>query len=825
MIGQFRQAMQNAGLEPPAEIIPDGKLNRFSMGNDKSKNSWYAFYSDEPAAGAFGCWKRGITETWCSKSNQIMTPEEKAAHTAKMDAMKRQREEERQHVQAECRALCAETWEKAKFATNDNPYLKRKGVNAYGVKALEDTLLISVQDIDSNIHGIQFIYPDGTKKFKTGTNKARHFFTIGQTKDNTIIISEGYATGASIHQATGHAVIVAFDAGNLLPVANAIRSKFPDMKIIVAADDDHATESNPGLTKATEAAKAVNGFWAVPVFPDNRQAADTDFNDLARLAGLETVKACIEAAAMPTPSPVIENLIQAESDKTANLFGAVVDRLAALSPLEYDRIRKEEAKALGVRPGTLDAAVKAAKKEASTEDALFTEPDPWPEPINPASLLTDIAAIIRRFIVCSQEVSEAAALWIATTWFIDAIQVVPLAAITAPEKQCGKSLLLSIFGKLSKRSITASSISPAALFRTIEAWEPTLLIDEADAFMKDNEELRGILNSGHTRDSAFVIRCVGDNQTPTRFNTFGPKAIAGIGHLADTLMDRSIVLELRRKLPHENAERIRHAEQTLFNDLSSKLARFSQDYSQQVQQARPPLPEALNDRAQDNWEPLLQVAMVAGDEWLQIGTEAALKISGRESLNKTIGVELLSDIQEIFDEKQIDRISTTELIKALCSDEEKPWASYNRGLPIKPRQLANKLKAYGVQSRTIRIGYETAKGYEKNQFADTISRYVLSEKKICEHPPENSVYPSQPAPVLDLSVTYSKSVTVTEPSIRNKMENVTDTQTSQTSMSNTKVTRKPAPVLSCDVVTDRNGKGHTQNILVLTESDFLGVLP
>jgi putative DNA primase/helicase len=115
------------------------------------------------------------------------------------------------------------------------------------------------------------------------------------------------------------------------------------------------------------------------------------------------------------------------------------------------------------------------------------------------------------------------------TWFVDVIQVAPLAIITAPEKRCGKSLLLSTLGRLVRRAIEASNISPSALFRSIEKWQPTLLIDEADSFMKDNEELRGILNSGHTRAGSFVIRSVGDDHVPTRFSTWGCKVISGIG--------------------------------------------------------------------------------------------------------------------------------------------------------------------------------------------------------------------------------------------------------------------------------------------------------
>jgi putative DNA primase/helicase len=748
----FTQAMQNASIEPPAEITADSCLHRFTISGDKARsfNGWYVLYADDPAAGAFGCWKRGISETWCGKVHQTMTPEEKRAYAAKMEALKRLREEERAKIQTECRTWCADAWAKAKDATNENPYLKQKGVNAYGLKSFKDSLLIPVRDMEGTIHGLQFIAPDGNKVFKTGTNKAGHFFKVGRSKDNTVIICEGYATGASIYQANGHAVVVAFDSGNLLPVAQGIRSKFTDMKIIVAADDDHTTEGNPGLMKATEAAKAVNGLLAVPAFPDNRGVKDTDFNDMARLAGLEAVRDCIEAAAMPSsPAPAIENPSQAESDSIANMFDAAIDRLAALSPLEYDLVRKTEAKALGVRPGTLDEVVKGARKGSDNGNLPFAEVDPWPEPVEPATLLTDVAATIRRFIVCNEEVADAVALWIAMTWFVDVVQVAPLAVITAPEKRCGKSLLLSLLGKLVARAITASSISPAALFRSIDAWSPTLLIDEADAFMKDNEELRGLLNSGHTRDSAYVIRTVGDNFTPTKFNTWGAKALAGIGHVADTLMDRAIILELRRKLPHEKSERIRQAEPGLFDDLRAKLARFADDHRETVKQARPLLPHSLNDRAQDNWEPLLAIAMTAGNEWLNIGTTAALKLSGGESSSQTIGTELLSDIQEIFEENQIDRISIVELIKSLCADDEKPWSTYNRGLPIKPRQLSKKLKGYDIQSKTIRIGLDTAKGYEKSQLKDAFFRYVAPS-------PENSGNKSQPASVLGLSVTEAK---------------------------------------------------------------------
>lgn len=408
----------------------------------------------------------------------------------------------------------------------------------------------------------------------------------------------------------------------------------------------------------------------------------------------------------------------------------IITHLATLSPLEYDRVRITEAKKLNIRPTTLDSIIKAEKILPPKEDKMpFTEVEPWHEPIHPAVLLTEISDTIRRFIICPPETAHAATLWIAMTWFIDVVQIAPLAVITAPEKRCGKSQLLFLLERLVKRPIAASNITPAALFRSIDAWQPTLLIDEVDAFMRECEELRGIINCGHTRDSAKIIRVVGDDYIPTTFSVWGAKALAGIGHLPDTIMDRAILLELRRKLPHERTERLRHAEPHLFKTLTAKLARLAKDYSHIVQQAKPNLPDTLNDRAQDNWEPLLAIADLAGEDWSRLGRTIAIKISGECEQSQSLGVELLSDIQEIFETKYLDRITSAELIRSLCSDDEKPWATYNRGLEIKPRQVATRLKEFGIISNTIRIGTMTAKGYLKLHFTDAFARYLPPDKR------------------------------------------------------------------------------------------------
>lgn len=401
-------------------------------------------------------------------------------------------------------------------------------------------------------------------------------------------------------------------------------------------------------------------------------------------------------------------------------------RLSVLSIIDYDRVREREAEAMGVRVGTLDKEVAKfrSREQASSCPAMFPAVEPWPRQVDGAALLSEISDNIRQFIVCSPETVTAASLWIAFTWFIDHVQVAPLAVITAPEKRCGKSQLLDLIGRLSLRPLVASNISPAAMFRVIEAHGPTLLIDEADSFLKENEEARGILNSGHTRASAYVIRVVGDDHEPRQFSTWGAKAISGIGTLAETLMDRSVILKLRRKMPHETVMRLRHADVRHFDRIASMLARYAADNGYAIGMSQPSLPDALNDRAQDNWEPLLAIADHAGGVWPRLARDAALKISGKEQESLSLSVELLADIQDVFDTAGNERISSVDLLSELSADDLKPWATYNKGKQMSPRQLAKRLADYGIKPQTIRIGSGTIKGFQRSWFEDAFCRYL-----------------------------------------------------------------------------------------------------
>ena len=424
-----------------------------------------------------------------------------------------------------------------------------------------------------------------------------------------------------------------------------------------------------------------------------------------------------------------ENIAQPDTPP-AQSVDETIQWLASLKPHEYDRVRKEWAAALAMRVRSLDGMVKAAQSDGSKVERLpFDEVEPHPGPIDPAQLLDEVSATIRQFIVLDDHQADAAALWAVLTHFIDVVEVAPLLIVNAPEKSCGKTQLLTVMGYMAYRPLPASNASASALFRAVELWKPTILIDEADTFFRDNTELHGMVNAGYLRNG-YVLRseAVGDSFEPRTFSVFSAKALAGIAlekHLPDATMSRGIVINLRRKLPDESVSRLRHADRGLFSIIAEKMARFALDCSKQVRLARPVLPNELSDRDQDNWDGLLAIASCAGDMWLARATKAALKLSGAGEKTVSTGNELLADIQHVFERKRVDKINFADLTQALCDDEEAGWATYNRGKPITPRQVSKRLKEYGISSKPTRFGYDgVQKGFDADQFSDAFARYL-----------------------------------------------------------------------------------------------------
>ena len=441
------------------------------------------------------------------------------------------------------------------------------------------------------------------------------------------------------------------------------------------------------------------------------------------------------------PDPVADAIARLKEDPGAVFEEPVLSILRQVrksDPPRWARYR-QAIKATGVvLMDDLERCTFSGDKPAG-DDEIFPAVTIWPEAVNGAELLDEISATISKHVIADVATVHAAALWAAFTWFADVVEVAPIANITAPEKRCGKTVMLSILARLVCRPLTVANIAPAALFRAIQLWSPTLLIDEVDAFLSEHDEARGILNAGFTRDSAYVVRCTGDDHTPTRFSVWGAKALCGIGKIADTLADRSIPLRLRRKLPGERTLKIRHADPASFAELVSKLARFAIDHRDSISAIRPTELDGLNDRANDCWEPLLAVAALAGGGWPERARAAAVALHGLEEDTPSIGAELLESIREVFLSSRVDRISTADLLEALAEDEEAPWAAWNRGKPMTPHQLAKRLAEFRIKPTTQRIGSTTAKGYKREQFEEAFKRYL------CADHPQTSVTPLQPS--------------------------------------------------------------------------------
>lgn len=358
------------------------------------------------------------------------------------------------------------------------------------------------------------------------------------------------------------------------------------------------------------------------------------------------------------------------------------------------------------------------------ERGPFADPEPWPEPVALGAVLTQMVEVIRRYVVVDIEQAQAAALWAAGTFFLEHFDRFPLAIINAPERACAKTLYQNVIGMMVRRPLHASNASLSAMFRAVEKLRATLLLDEGDTFTKEKTELHGLFNAGYSR-SGYVLRseASGDTYEPRAYSVYSAKSIAGIAlerHLPDATMSRGIIFNMRRKLRDERVERFRNADD-VFAEIRAKLMRASVDDAERVKAARPFLPEELNDREQDNWEPLLCIAACAGDEWLATATSAALALTPKSVQGGTSN-ELLGDIREIL--VGADRITSVNLIAQLIADDEKSWATYNRGKPITPRQLSKLLGVYGIASKTVRMGKSTTKGYEREQFEDAFRRYL-----------------------------------------------------------------------------------------------------
>jgi phage/plasmid primase-like uncharacterized protein len=550
-VDEFRNAIEQAGLTAPDVVVTDGKLHRFASNGDRTDDSgWYVLFTDGLPAGAFGCWRAGLSQKWCAKPDSLLTATERELRRTQLHDMRRQREQDEQRRHAEAAQYAHTIWEAAPLAPASHPYLRRKHIQPHGLRLDPEGDLIVPILIDGQLASLQSIGTEGQKIFLPGGQVRGGAFTLGEPKETSpILLCEGFATAASVFEASNYPTVCAFSASNLLPVAQALRQQFPSAVIVLAGDNDIRDDGTPntGLEAATAAANVIGGGLVMPTLDGQK----CDFNDLAQAKGLNAVTTAIEAVVRPQ-----------------------------------------------------------------------------------LHVLDEVHVFLGRFVAYPSDHARVAhCLWVAHTHLMDAWESTPRLAFLSPEPGSGKTRALELTETLVPRPVEAVNVTSAYLFRKISDSDglPTVLHDEIDTVFgpraKDHEEIRGAINAGHRR-GASAGRCVVKGKTieTEELPAFCAVAIAGLGHLPDTILSRSVIIRMRRRGPSEKVEPYRrrvHAPEGY--QLRAKLAAWATQIRTALNMY-PPMIQGITDRNADVWESLLSVANAVGGSWPERARVAAVSL-------------------------------------------------------------------------------------------------------------------------------------------------------------------------------------------------------
>lgn len=387
---------------------------------------------------------------------------------------------------------------------------------------------------------------------------------------------------------------------------------------------------------------------------------------------------------------------------------------------------------------TEDLDKKKNKAKNSALELCTADPkEAWPDEVKIDEVLTETVKTLKRFIVFKDDYqATTVALWVFASWFVEYLKFSPYILITSPMKECGKSQLLRCMANLSRRSLLTSNLSAAIVYRVIDKVKPTLFIDEVDTFLKNNDELIGIINAGIEKDGAKAARLekgADGKFSPVSFDCFAFKVLAGISAktISDTITSRSIVIELKRRTNDQVIEKLRDAPEDTFINLKRKYLKAVAQYGEAVKNAKPSIPDFLGDRDGDKWYPLFALADLAGDKTLSYFVrDCSRKLKYKDDDSISVSYELLNDIRDIIEMGNYGEsnfISTADLIGKLIDNTELMWATYNRGQPLSPKQLARRLKEFDIRPRKFKRFGQEVRGYGVESFADSFKRY-LNEK-------------------------------------------------------------------------------------------------
>ena len=297
--------------------------------------------------------------------------------------------------------------------------------------------------------------------------------------------------------------------------------------------------------------------------------------------------------------------------------------------------------------------------------------------------------------------ADALALWAAMTYVMEHLEIAPMVYVTSPEPMCGKSTVMKLLKVFCHRAEMVSKITPAAIYRLIERDQPTLLIDEADRFLRGNNELNGIINAGHARFEATVIinkKLADGNYDPVEFPVWCAKAIAGIGEQDGTLTSRAIVISLRRKLKDETMKPVRYNMFQQHQSIRDALAAWAASFQQISENEMEPFLKAKTDRGIDNWLALGIIAKRVNPEWEQRVQAALDTIEARQSDGlQSAGAQLLSDVHDVVSESSRPEWPSTDLYNSVVFNEETDWSVFNHGRPVTKKKFTQMLGDFGIK--------------------------------------------------------------------------------------------------------------------------------
>jgi len=446
-----------------------------------------------------------------------------------------------------------------------------------------------------------------------------------------------------------------------------------------------------------------------------------------------------------------------------------LNRLLAMDDLERAESIKKYANEMGIAVTDLRVIIKKELTDSheNAELSAIEELEPHEDPVSGDALLNEIATTLSRHVHLPAGAATALSLWVLGTYLMEAWRLWPKILITSPEKRCGKSTLLEALEGAVNKALLTSNISPSAIFRCIDEWHPTLMIDEADTFAKNNDELNGIINAGHTRRTAQIIRSEKEGETfrPKAFSVWSPQIIAGIGTQRDTLHDRSIHIEMERKLPDERVAKLPPDFFETKVTLRRQCLRWAIDNINDIKLIAAEVPSSFNDRAQDNWEPLFRISIAAGGDWPEKVKKAYLIFTTEEAVEEDAGILLLRDIQQILKGYSKRNIASKTIVDDLIQIEDSPWFEWKRGKPLTQNTLSRLLKPFKIKPTTVDLGNgKKAKGYKSEQFKKVFDRYLsvsspntLNQSVTPLHPSAHVAYSQYQ------SVTTNQEVTLSNP--------------------------------------------------------------